>query len=96
MRKTKRRLSDAREAFVRPMYVSISLILFLSLSFFFFVCWCMFLGFPFLFLVLFSFGLPLSCFVLYFLVRSSVAIQECFAAALVFRHSFCPMLLGLF
>jgi hypothetical protein len=57
MGKTKRRLSDAREASVRPMYVSLSLLFFACflslLPFFFLLCWCIFPGFPFLFLVFF-------------------------------------------
>ena len=54
----------------------------------FFVCWCVFLGFPFLFLVLFSFGFPFSCFVLSFLSRSSIAIQECLRLLLFFVSLF--------
>ena len=54
----------------------------------FFVCWCVFLGFPFLFLVLFSFGFPFSCFVLSFLSRSSIAIQECLRLLLFFVFLF--------
>ena len=54
----------------------------------FFVCWCVFLGFPFLFLVLFSFGFPFSCFVLSFLSRSSIPIQECLRLLLFFVFLF--------
>jgi hypothetical protein len=61
MGKTIRRLSDAREASVRPMYVSVSFLFiayFLSL---FWLCWCTFLRFPFMFIVFFFlFGLLLS------------------------------------
>jgi len=87
MVKTKRRLSDMREASVRPMYVSV---VYVSVSFLVLPCFlshfllfferrCMFLGFPFLFLVFVLFGLRCPCFILAFLTYSCIAIQECLA-----------------
>jgi hypothetical protein len=75
MEKTKRRLNDATEASVRPMYVSVSFLCLLSFPLSFFcVCCCMYIGFPFLFLVflfLSWIAFPLFCplFSYFFLLR---------------------------